>query len=320
MKKCPVCTSTSVFPEFESKSGIDSTKDNQKDEIYRYYECRECLAEFINPQPPQEEILEKYDIGYGNKSSVKRDVKENSIFVYLKIKRFEIFRGNASALTKFLFWPLIYTYDYKLRNIKKYFKDKSIRLLDFGCGDGTFIKTIDGLFNLKYHLGVDFSIESVKLCKEKGLTVSRSDAWSMNKFEDKFNLITLTHVLEHIPNPREVINKIEECMESGGILIMSLPNTSSIGKIIFGDKWAGYNTPYHLINYRRKTLECLLEGTRFKILEYKTQNFYIHSIDNILYKKKFLGKLRIVNRFIRLLPSFLFSSYGCEQTIICIKE
>ena len=76
-------------------------------------------------------------------------------------------------------------------------------------GDGTFIKTIDGLFNLKYHLGVDFSIESVKLCKEKGLTVSRSDAWSMNKFEDKFNLITLTHVLEHIPNPREVINKIE---------------------------------------------------------------------------------------------------------------
>jgi SAM-dependent methyltransferase len=80
-----------------------------------------------------------------------------------------------------------------------------------------------------------------------------------------FHLVTLSHVLEHLPNPRQTLADIHRWLRPGGRVRIWVPNVESAESRVFGDLWFGLDVPRHLIHYSRTTVRRLLEGAGFDV-------------------------------------------------------
>jgi hypothetical protein len=81
----------------------------------------------------------------------------------------------------------------------------------------------------------------------------------------KFRVIRFGHVLEHLPDPRGVLESYRSVIESGGELIVALPNVSCIQAKLFGAKWFQYEIPRHLYHFSVPTLRALVERAGYRV-------------------------------------------------------
>lgn len=101
-------------------------------------------------------------------------------------------------------------------------KVKNFPLLDVGCGDGNLLK----LFKDKDVEGFDISKIAINLAKKRGLKVKVS---TINDFSPrrKFKTILLIGVLPLLRNPAKDLNKISEWLDKDGVIILTVPNSTS---------------------------------------------------------------------------------------------
>jgi SAM-dependent methyltransferase len=64
--------------------------------------------------------------------------------------------------------------------------------------------------------------------------------------DDHFDVITILHVLEHVPDPRGEIKEMKRVLKAGGRLIIGGPNSDSLLRYTFGRHWANLDVPRHL--------------------------------------------------------------------------
>lgn len=125
-------------------------------------------------------------------------------------------------------------------------------LLDVGAGTGDF------LVAAKAHgfdwEGVEPNANARSLAAKKGISLysELSDLPSKT-----FNVITLWHVLEHLPDVQEQIRHITALLKEDGILIVAVPNYNSYDAQHYGAYWAGYDVPRHLWHFSRTAIAKL---------------------------------------------------------------
>ena len=129
------------------------------------------------------------------------------------------------------------------------------RLLEVGCGTGA---TLKGLVDLGWRAeGLDFDTNSVLNARAKGLTVHHGDLLAQ-KFQDStFDAIVMSHVIEHVPNPLQVLQESYRILKPGGVLVVLTPNTASFGHWMYGDNWRGLEPPRHLHLFNTMSLSNL---------------------------------------------------------------
>ncbi|MDP8266588.1 MAG: class I SAM-dependent methyltransferase [Candidatus Aceula meridiana] len=142
------------------------------------------------------------------------------------------------------------------------------RLLDIGCGTG-WITNIwkESGFDV---VGLEPSQQRARIAESKySFPVCKS--YIEDYFpEEKFDVIILRHVLEHIENPTEILNKIRSWLGAGGMLIITVPNINSIGRYLFRKNWE-WVLPWHLHFFKPDTLMALTQKTGFqKVHFYQT--------------------------------------------------
>ena len=113
-----------------------------------------------------------------------------------------------------------------------------------------------------------FSQKLVKLLTKKKLKVYRSLESLPNK---AFDIISLWHVLEHLPQTEEVITKIHDLLTSKGVLIVAVPNFSSHDSLHYKKNWAALDVPRHLWHFTPEGLEKMFFSAGFKLLK-KSKN------------------------------------------------
>lgn len=136
-------------------------------------------------------------------------------------------------------------------------------LLDIGCGNGTFLHVAESHGYIPH--GMDASARAVEIAaRQYGFPVRRgevgSDAWKGSRF----NIITMFHVLEHLPDSRLSLAYARELLRPGGILIIQVPNADSVQARIFGHRWYGLDVPRHVINFTPQSLGLLLQEAGFE--------------------------------------------------------
>jgi len=100
------------------------------------------------------------------------------------------------------------------------------KILDIGCGDGSFIIKFKKYCEL---FGVDISSKANKIAKEAGVDAYKVDV-SCEKlpFEDEsFDIVYMGDVIEHLLNPDFAINEVARVIKSNGFLVLSTPNLAS---------------------------------------------------------------------------------------------
>ena len=172
-----------------------------------------------------------------------------------------------------------YTLNKKIKFINK-FKNDSNSLLDIGAGTGEFILHAK---NAKWKtIGVEPGNQAREKANKKGLTIVKNIDEIDNQ---KFDVITLWHVLEHLPDLDEQLNKIEKLLKIGGTLIVAVPNFKSYDAKHYKEFWAAYDTPRHLWHFSQKSISTLFNAKGLEII--KTTPMYFDSYYVSLLSEKY---------------------------------
>jgi SAM-dependent methyltransferase len=105
-------------------------------------------------------------------------------------------------------------------------------------------------------LAADFARE------KRGLDV-RQGQLPEPKLNDRYDVITMWHVLEHTPNPAVVLAEVRRLLKPDGVWILSVPVIDSLEAKMFKENWAGYDVPRHLLTFSRASLRQFIERAGF---------------------------------------------------------
>lgn len=143
------------------------------------------------------------------------------------------------------------------------------KLLDVGCGDGKFLN------RMKPHGwavdGVDFDSKAIANAKIKyGLDLHCGDLHGVKFADQTFDAVTMSHVIEHLPDPLKLLQELWRILKTGGRLVVTTPNSAGFGHQKFGAYWFGIDPPRHLKIYSPRTLRSCAERIGFKEIKTKT--------------------------------------------------
>lgn len=210
----------------------------------------------------------------------------------------------------------------KLHLIEKFNQNNEKTLLDIGCGTGDFLFKVQ---NASWEVvGVEPNNDARNLAQNKLKSNTKLfqniDAIITDEFLGKFQIITLWHVLEHVPNYDEYISKIKKLLHPQGTLIVAVPNFNSFDAKYYKSFWAAFDVPRHLWHFSRTSIKTIFHHHNMKVVETKPMlfdSFYV-----ALLSEKYLGKKWNIFRafFVGLLSNIKASkNYEYSSLIYVVK-
>ncbi|MDR6760602.1 2-polyprenyl-3-methyl-5-hydroxy-6-metoxy-1,4-benzoquinol methylase [Flavobacterium sp. 2755] len=182
------------------------------------------------------------------------------------------------------------------------------KILDIGAGTGDFLLTAknDG-WNV---IGVEPSERAKNIAKQKGISFVEEISELEN---NSFDVITMWHVLEHVPNLELQIQELKRLLKPTGTLIIAVPNFKSFDAKHYGEFWAAFDVPIHFWHFSKKAIKTLFEKVDMKlekVLPMKFDSFYV----SLLSEKYKTGKMNFIKAFFIGLRSNLKASSTKEYS------
>lgn len=257
IKNCPVCGATNknllcddlhdYF--FECAPGT-----------WKLYGCEGCNCAYLDPRPNRKTIGIAYSNYYTHIDKSKEPLT-SSHNLWHRLRDDYLSKEYNFQDTEAL-WPgrwLVHLLPFRklyldnifTRNLPKK-SNFNQHVLDVGCGNGDFLS-----FAKKAGWktrGIDFDPMAVKIAQSRGLNVTEGSIDSLHNESQTYDFITLSHVLEHVPDPIKMLEDCYKLLKSGGALWIETPNINSNGFKIFHSYWRGIEPPRHFVLFNRSTL------------------------------------------------------------------
>jgi 2-polyprenyl-3-methyl-5-hydroxy-6-metoxy-1,4-benzoquinol methylase len=213
--------------------------------------CQSCKSAIALPRPTAEELDKFYTSEYFGKST-STDLKLGYVD----------YRVTAEENAK-----------HGWKDLNAYTSLTSVtpkKLLDVGCATGGFLAEAQRSGEWEC-VGVEVSHYAVEVArKEFGLNVISGDIWSPSLEPNTFGLITMWHVLEHLINPFDALERARELLVSGGNLFIEIPNWNSLGRIIRGASWSQLKPPEHINFWNTHSLQIAVKKAGFEVVQCST--------------------------------------------------
>jgi SAM-dependent methyltransferase len=118
--------------------------------------------------------------------------------------------------------------------------------------------------------GLDFSLDAAKMTWWRAGVPAVCGTLSRAPFAPgSCAVITMFHVLEHLYDPASYLAGAHQLLADDGRLIVQVPNAACWQFLLLGERWSGIDVPRHLIDFRLKDLDSLLETCGFEVLRHK---------------------------------------------------
>ena len=248
--KCPICDGHKTFFKsvYRHKHDYFSNK--------KIYGCNNCGLYFVNPKI-EDSKLNKYNSSYHENAHQghKRNKKLEAFFSGISKLRIEIIKNNSL------------------------FKENSnLKVLEVGPGPGAFAKEWLKYFpNSKY-----YAIESDKILhnqlKKNGINIIDNVD---NKWNVFFDLIVISHVLEHVNDPLEFLNNYTKTLKKGGLIFLEVPCSDFMHKAI--------DEP-HLLFFEKIPIKKMIKNLKLDLIKLGYYGTPIRKINSL--RSKFFKKIR----------------------------
>ena len=138
-------------------------------------------------------------------------------------------------------------------------------ILDYGCGDGRFIKEAAKQTSEWVFWGFEMAMRKEKYVAPDGrVTIIRGRIEDLLDVIPKCDLITMNHVIEHLPDPLAVLVALHAQMSDGGIMEGQTPAADSLERKVFRTRWSGFHSPRHTVVFSRGGLKRILTKAGFR--------------------------------------------------------
>jgi SAM-dependent methyltransferase len=217
IRNCPACLSDRHVLLF--------TKDE-----WRIRACRSCGTWFVGNPPSAEQLHTIYREGYFTERLAQHSDGD------LQAVAWQAAVGNARR---------------RLSLIRRY-APKAGRLLDVGCGTGAFLSVAREAYRC---CGVDVSAEAIAVVLSiPGVEAHVGDLRVLGLAADQFDVVTLFDVIEHVPEPAELLLEAQRLVAPGGIIVLTTGDNESLASRLSGRWWHLLTPPEHLTFFSRAGL------------------------------------------------------------------
>lgn len=203
------------------------------------HKCKNCSFIFSARVPSRVEIDEIY----------KNKFNHTSYFSPITVKRYESLLDDFESFRK------------------------TNRILDVGAGFGFFMQIAkERGWEI---IGVEISDLCIEECERKGLSVLKGMLTELNLEENQFDVITGLEVIEHVSNPKEMMQEMHRLLRKGGLLYLTTPNFNAINRYRLKEKYDVISYPIHLCYFTPKTLKKLSSDVGLSVRKIKTTGYSI---------------------------------------------
>ena len=188
------------------------------------------------------------------------------------------------------------------------FNPKKGKLLDIGAGTGDFLVMAQkNGWEIK---GIEPSLKAKGIAETKGVPFVNG----LSELKDhSIDVITMWHVLEHVPDVEAQITELKRIVKPDGTIIIAVPNYKSYDAQHYGIFWAAYDVPRHLWHFSKTSIKLLFakQGMELvKILPMKFDSFYV----SLLSEKYKTGKMNFLSGFLTGLRSNIKAARNFEYS------
>lgn len=190
------------------------------------------------------------------------------------------------------------------------------RLLDVGCGSGDWLSAMQKRgWDAE---GLDFDAKAVEVAKSKGILAKLGSLEDQLYPSNLFDAITLSHVIEHVPNPKGTIQECLRILKPGGTLVILTPNCESLSHQFFGSYWRGLEPPRHLHIFTLGSMSLLLKSAGFA--ESCVRPFIVTSViyDSLQMKLAMSSRNRNYSRIMHYFAWTFARLFKIGELILCI--
>jgi 2-polyprenyl-3-methyl-5-hydroxy-6-metoxy-1,4-benzoquinol methylase len=139
------------------------------------------------------------------------------------------------------------------------------QLLDVGCGNGDFL---DFAHRAGWRVvGVELDSKAAETARSRGLDVRLGGVDVLDTEKERFDGITLSHIIEHVHDPLEVLHTCHHLLKPGGWIWLETPNLEAQGHMRYGTSWRGLEPPRHLILFTCASLTHALREAGFQSIQ-----------------------------------------------------
>jgi SAM-dependent methyltransferase len=224
--------------------------------VWNLVRCQGCGLVYLNPRPTGDRLAAYYPQSYyayaspgagprtGFKRLVRRTLRANRLLCRLALRS-----------------PLAYAVRDSILDACGWVKPGSV--LDVGCGSGLQLDDLAALGWATY--GVDISPEAVRAARARGHRVWLGDISAVDMDPGRMDVVRLSHVLEHVPSPRQALLAVHRLLRPGGHVLIEVPNFRTVWAPLFGGYSSMLDLPRHLYHFDPDTLQRLVRGTGFAV-------------------------------------------------------
>ena len=237
---------------------------------FEEHKCSDCGLMFLNPYLEENELSFYYPqdyYSYRECTKTKRPIK-NYILNPINV------------------WNIIWDRVNKGNSWGRYLsKNRQGRLLDIGCGSAGYLKHMRKLNPEMELFGCDlYGPPNNSSLYELKIIYKNLSLFECRFADSFFDIVSVNHVLEHVPNPKELLSEINMILKPNGRLIIGVPNSRCVSYFLFGKYWYGLDAPRHILNYSDKNLTDVLIYSGFRINSVRFIGNSSYFLESLLFK------------------------------------
>ncbi|GAA0724291.1 class I SAM-dependent methyltransferase [Clostridium malenominatum] len=231
---------------------IDTKIRNVHTDKTKVYKCSSCGVHFLNPYFTEKELRSFYNGEY------RKNYTEENYYSEEKIENF--FRKSIPEA------------EIRVSRVEKYLNKEDV-ILEIGCSSGYFLNILKD--KVKLVSGTEWDEGNSSYCKKLGINTAKN----IEDFKYKFDKIFMFHVLEHMIDPINFLEKLKNSMKEDSILFIEVPNNGDILLSTYDIPQFRdfYYQSAHLWYFNRRSLSYVLDKAGY---QYEIINIQRYDISN----------------------------------------